>query len=285
MVSGLVAVAERFKKYYKAANGVASAGIGVGLVASPPMLQYLLDTYGWRGTVLITAGIICNICVGGMLFRPLKPAQTIGRQSEDVGNEEMVPMQQLDQDQELGDGANRCNCKGQSMIKRIATSLNLHLFQKSHSYAFFCWINALANMPYICYIVFIFPRASAVGISDLASALLLSMFGTASIFGRLVSGILINWKFSSIKVFAVSLLFCSGGTLLTQLESFASFVISCIIMGIFTGVTQAVTVVVVSKCVGQENVGGGIGMCYFFNGIADVVGPIITGLFPSVSFA
>ncbi|XP_038049553.1 monocarboxylate transporter 12-like [Patiria miniata] len=283
MVSGLVAVAERFKKYYKAAVGVASAGVGVGLVVSPLLLQLLLDTYGWRGTMLITAGITCNICVGGALFRPLKSLKKVGEQSERVGSYTTIPMQQLNQEQhdEPTTRRPRVKLKQQrkcpSLITSIAKSLGLDLFLSNCSFTFFCWINLLANMPYICYIVFIFPRASAIGISDQASSLVLSAFGIASIFGRLASGFLVNWKFSSIKVYAAALLICCGGTLLTQLESFWSFVISGVIMGFFTGVMQALTVVVVSKFVGKDNIGAGIGICYCINGIGDLVGPIMTG--------
>ncbi|XP_022087237.1 monocarboxylate transporter 12-like isoform X2 [Acanthaster planci] len=283
-VAGLVVVAIYFKKYYKAANGVASSGIGIGLVAFPPLLQLLLDSYGWRGTLVIMAGITCNICVGGALFRPLHSSKNNNEQSERSGNE-AIAMQQQNQTENEDEVTicqphvqrrHRCAC---ALLSPVAKSLGLHLL-RNWSFTFFCWINILATMPYICYLVFIFPRASAVGISDQASSLVVSVLGITSIFGRLISGVLINWKFSSVKVFAAALLFCSGATLLTQLEIVWSFVASSCLMGFFTGVTQATTSVVVRQCVGNDNIGTGIGMCFFFNGIADLVGPIMTGPCP-----
>ncbi len=61
-----------FDKFYDLANGIAHTGISTGLMLLPPLTQYLLDTYGWRGAFLILGGLNLNLIVCGMLLRPIQ---------------------------------------------------------------------------------------------------------------------------------------------------------------------------------------------------------------------
>lgn len=62
-------------KYFLArrplANGLAMAGSPVFLCFLAPLNQYLLGTYGWRGSLLILGGLMLNCCVAGALMRPV----------------------------------------------------------------------------------------------------------------------------------------------------------------------------------------------------------------------
>lgn len=53
------------------ATGVAMSGSGVGTFAISYLTERLLEWFGWRGTVLIIAGLVLNCCVCGALMRPL----------------------------------------------------------------------------------------------------------------------------------------------------------------------------------------------------------------------
>ncbi|KAK1901982.1 Monocarboxylate transporter 2 [Dissostichus eleginoides] len=53
------------------ANGLAMAGSPVFLCLLAPLNQYLLYTYGWRGSFLILGGLMLNCCVAGALMRPV----------------------------------------------------------------------------------------------------------------------------------------------------------------------------------------------------------------------
>ena len=51
--------------------GVAAAGSGVGGFVFPPLVNFLLETYSWRGAFIILGAIMLNIVICGSLFRPL----------------------------------------------------------------------------------------------------------------------------------------------------------------------------------------------------------------------
>jgi len=52
-------------------TGIAAAGSGIGGFVFPPLVNFLLETYSWRGTFVILGAIMLNIVICGSLFRPL----------------------------------------------------------------------------------------------------------------------------------------------------------------------------------------------------------------------
>jgi len=54
------------------AQGIVASGSGVGMMAIAPMLEYLLNIYAWRGTVLLCAGLFLQLCFLSLLLRPFK---------------------------------------------------------------------------------------------------------------------------------------------------------------------------------------------------------------------
>jgi hypothetical protein len=64
-------VAHYFESKRTLAMGLASCGSGIGAFILNPLSKYLIDVYGWRGTLLIQAGIQLNCILCGALFRPL----------------------------------------------------------------------------------------------------------------------------------------------------------------------------------------------------------------------
>jgi hypothetical protein len=64
-------VGSYFKRRRALANGIAMCGSGIGTFIMSPLLRYLLDEYGWNGTILILAGVALNCCVFSAFFRPV----------------------------------------------------------------------------------------------------------------------------------------------------------------------------------------------------------------------
>ncbi|PRD34410.1 UNVERIFIED_CONTAM: Slc16a12 [Trichonephila clavipes] len=68
----VVTVGFYFDRRRAFATGLAVCGSGVGTFIMAPLVQYLLVTFDWRGTMLILAGIVLNCAFFGALFRPIK---------------------------------------------------------------------------------------------------------------------------------------------------------------------------------------------------------------------
>jgi MFS family permease len=60
-----------FEKKRSLATGIAVCGSGLGTFVFAPLTEYLIVEYGWRGAILIIAGIVLNCAILGALFRPV----------------------------------------------------------------------------------------------------------------------------------------------------------------------------------------------------------------------
>ncbi|KAJ8310629.1 hypothetical protein KUTeg_012494 [Tegillarca granosa] len=69
--NGMVMVGKYFHDRRSLANGLSLTGASVGQFAIPPLLQYLLDEYGLRGTVLLVGALYLHVVISGFLYRPL----------------------------------------------------------------------------------------------------------------------------------------------------------------------------------------------------------------------
>lgn len=65
-------VTSYFERYRGLANGLCISGSALGSIILPPLLRYLLEIYGYRGTILILGGITLNVLVGAALFQPVE---------------------------------------------------------------------------------------------------------------------------------------------------------------------------------------------------------------------
>lgn len=68
----IVSVTTYFEKRRSLATGIAVCGSGFGTFIFAPIITLLLSEYGWRGSMLIVAGIVLECIVFGALFRPLE---------------------------------------------------------------------------------------------------------------------------------------------------------------------------------------------------------------------
>ncbi|CAH1778580.1 unnamed protein product [Owenia fusiformis] len=66
-----ILVVQYFNKRRSLANGIAVAGSSVGQLLFPLLLRHLVDTYGYRNSLILIGGINLNIVLSGALYRPL----------------------------------------------------------------------------------------------------------------------------------------------------------------------------------------------------------------------
>ncbi|XP_013419665.1 monocarboxylate transporter 13 [Lingula anatina] len=65
-----VCVGQYFHKRRPMALGITTAGMALGQIVCPPLFQFLIDTYTWRGSAFMVAGLCLNNCVFGTIMKP-----------------------------------------------------------------------------------------------------------------------------------------------------------------------------------------------------------------------
>ena len=69
-LSSLVILSHYFDSRLSLANGIASSALGISSLVYPVLIDFLIKTYGWRGSLWIISGIVLHCVVFGALFRP-----------------------------------------------------------------------------------------------------------------------------------------------------------------------------------------------------------------------
>ena len=83
-------IGQYFSKRRSLANGLSLAGASVGQFALPPLLQYLLDNFYLKGTLLLLGAIYLNVIACGLLYRPPAFYTQRRNKSEDITENEKL---------------------------------------------------------------------------------------------------------------------------------------------------------------------------------------------------
>ncbi|KAL0858480.1 hypothetical protein ABMA27_012348 [Loxostege sticticalis] len=83
------------------ANGICMSGSAFGSIILPPVLRYLLETYGYKGAVLLLGGIMLNVWAAALLFQPVE--EHMVRKYKDPEEDEEGPQLEPFVEEEAGD--------------------------------------------------------------------------------------------------------------------------------------------------------------------------------------
>ncbi|XP_055598633.1 uncharacterized protein LOC129748152 isoform X2 [Uranotaenia lowii] len=68
---GIVIVSQYFDKRRALANGITISGTAAGSFIFPTLIERLIHSFGFHGTILILGGCMLHVCVSGALYRPV----------------------------------------------------------------------------------------------------------------------------------------------------------------------------------------------------------------------
>ncbi|XP_046745469.1 monocarboxylate transporter 12-like isoform X2 [Diprion similis] len=91
-VPAVISAGFYFERWRALATGIAVCGSGIGAFILAPITKILINHYGWRGALLIQAGMLLNCAVFGALLRPLAPSLVKVKATEENTEIEMVPL-------------------------------------------------------------------------------------------------------------------------------------------------------------------------------------------------
>lgn len=83
-----------FGKKQRIAVAFTSFGTGTGSMLWPLICRVLLKNFGWRGNLLITGGIVLNVCSFSLFFKPL-PIQQEKEESDNVKKSKLTMQQKF----------------------------------------------------------------------------------------------------------------------------------------------------------------------------------------------
>ncbi|XP_034413991.1 monocarboxylate transporter 12-B [Cyclopterus lumpus] len=282
-----------FRRRRALAYGVAMSGSGIGTLVLAPVVQLLIESYSWRGALLVLSAFVANLCVCGALLRP------IGRRDseEEESVEEEKPGLVSTRDAELAvklpkdwDGrlepvpvpvpgspapqAQRGRCFSSCFLSGQERKLLPDFLVLAVSFLF---LASGCSLPF----VYLVPYALSVGVRPQQAAFLMSILGVLDIVGNITFGWLTDRRClkpylltSYVVAVAMEGLCC---LLAPLLRSFSLLVPFAVVYGYFDGAYVALIPVVTADVVGARYLSSALGVVYFLHAIPYLISPPIGG--------
>ncbi|XP_006815079.2 monocarboxylate transporter 13-like [Saccoglossus kowalevskii] len=260
------------KKKYTLANSLAVLGSGIGPFLLTPIIQLLIDAYGWRGTFIVMSAINAHMFISGALFK----APTTIRQN----NTDLVSRPSDDHDL-----AKRHHVAWCAPLDAILHALDLKLISRHPLFA----LQIVCVFSGIGLGSFAVPSFIVLNANDLHLAspfiitFLISILATGGIIGRVAPPVLLHitckWMNSG-RLFGICLLLAGISTVISPhlTMSYVTYAVHTALYGFFIGVVFALYSHVTKDYVGGPNLTAALALASTFNGLGAMIGPTVAGL-------
>ncbi|XP_077582716.1 monocarboxylate transporter 2-like [Stigmatopora nigra] len=259
-------------KYFLAkrplANGLAMAGSPVFLCFLAPLNQYLLDKFGWRGSLLILGALMLNCCVAGALMRPVVSCH----------------LSSLSPQSKVEEQTNKDNIsQGKQSCLRRAVDWS---FFKDRGFIIYLIGNVMFIFGAYAPIVFLSAYAVSQGVDQYSAAYLLSIMGFVDMFVRPGTGLLANSKWIRPRVqyfFSFAMVFNGTCHLLCPLiKNYTFLVVYAIFFGVGFGMVFALIFECLMDLMGNQRFPSAVGLVTIIECVPMLLGPPTAGLLVDV---
>lgn len=263
------------------ANGLAMTGSPVILFTLAPLNQFLLQTFGWRGSFLILGAIVLHCCVAGSLMRPVNkslhqtpktdPLKCNGAAAEEAAAavDAAAPSQSLT--------AKEDESRTQGCLNRF---IDLSLF-KHRGFLIYLVGNVVMFLGFFAPVVFLAPYAKDLGIDQYSAAFLLSIFALSDMFVRPTTGLIGNTKWVRPRIqyfFSFAVSYNGVCHLLCPLASgYSGLVVYAVFFGLAFGMLSALLFEVLMDLVGAHRFSSAVGLVTIIECGPVLLGPPLSG--------
>ncbi|XP_049907500.1 monocarboxylate transporter 13 [Epinephelus moara] len=248
-------VSHYFVRWRPIAYAIASSGECVFAVLFSPFFQWLIERYGWQGSLLIIGGLQLNLCVCGALMRPLPTVQSPIQETKD-------------------------NLEGDAAVlppkRKVIFQFSL---MRKPELLFYILFAIFAAAGFFIPPLFLVPFANSLGMDQYWPALILSVLASADLVGRLLCGWIANMRLlRNLQLLTmVATLLGVVLLLLPVSHNFWVILVFASLYGFLFGCVVAIHVTSIVDIVTLEGFDSGLGLFMLFRSIGGFIGPPAAG--------
>ncbi len=268
----MAAINNWFRKKRARASGFGMLGMGIGGVLCPPLLAFLITSYGWRSTAII-AGIIV-MCIGIPISRIIRyePEPYGYKPDGDNANAEPKSAPLLDSLNETSIAQNISSHYGTDFtVKQAVKTQAFWLMATGHSLALLIIsVVSLHQVPYL---------ESILGFSRNSAATIVMAMTATSMLGQVIGGF-IGDKYNKAYIASVTILGHSAGLyLLAIADDYTLVLVSALIQGFSWGIRTPVLISIRGEYFGRKSYAMIMGISQTIMMIGMIIGPVFAGYF------
>lgn len=263
--SNMVAINTYFKRYRASGSGISYVGGTLVSFIFPPLLVYMNEKYGLRGTLLIVGGLSLNALAGSLLV--VKPRDGQKKRATKGAAVEMEPLNQA--------------VKGEQTPEEKESLREELNFMRRPIYYVIVFTGVVFAYNLVMFGVTIVDHGMGRGLSKLEAATLLSCYGGGELVGRISSGILSDKKLfhrrdiMALGFFLMSLSFVA----VIYADSMALLGAASVLFGLTGGSIMILFSVLLVEYFGLKKLPMAIGIHCLVNGLSALPRPLIIGYY------
>ncbi|XP_076006892.1 monocarboxylate transporter 13 [Genypterus blacodes] len=244
-------VSHYFEQWRPIAFGIASSGECVFSIMFSPFFQWLIDTYSWRGALLIIGGLQLNLCACGALMRPLDITQSPNQETYGTVDDAAVV----------------------TLKKKKKPIFQFALMRKPELSLYIVFAVLAAAALYIPPL-FLVPFANSLGMDKYWSASVLSVLAMADLAGRLFCGWLANMRLMrNLQLLTIMVTLLGVVLLLFPItHSYQVMLVFSSLYGFLFGCVVAIHVTSIVDIVGLEGFDSGLGLFMLLRSVGGFIG-------------
>ncbi len=235
------------------AIGIAMGGSGMGFVYVPPMVQHMIDTYGWRSGYFMLAAVALIIAVP-LVYFVLREAPSA---------------KEIEDSDELQQGA---------ISERSVSSIPLVLLLKRPLLWQLFLIFCLLSFCLYGVLSHLVPMLSDRGMTSGKAALVMSTLGISIVVARVVIGYFIDRFFAPFVAAICFLVSAIGVSLLATGAIDTLAFVAAVFIGISMGAEMDMLAFLTGRYFGVENFGQVYGILFTSFLIGTSIGPVVYGM-------
>lgn len=291
----LVVLGRYFEKKRAIATSLGELGTSFAYLVYPPMVRFLLDTYGLRGALAIVGGILLNLCVAGALMRPItfyRDLQKFAKQEQSnqiwsTNSNICSPKKRSSHDDNVlkrnqsmpSEPRNKC-MKKENKINEISICKKIINLKVLRNTLFRMWIPVcfLGIIGCVQIVIFIPPHAKDRQISDSDTTLFFFIVGASHFISKVLLACFLYCNLlSKHTILSISLLITGVSCMFISFYTdFNTMTILCVIYGSFGSVYFSLFPAVLVEFVGLEQLSDAMAINMLIQGLGlSISNPIL----------
>eukprot|EP00794_Sanderia_malayensis_P011334 gene11334-12519_t len=243
----VIILPQYFNVHLSMANGLVSCGSGVGTMVMGPVMQVMIDNYGWVNTVRFCSGFMLVVTFTSLAYRPRIPP---------------IPAE----------------------IAKTRPLFDVSIF-KNKAYIMFVVALSFFMLSYFVPFVHLGQMAIEYGVEKKKASLLVGFMSVSSTVGRLFFGKISDHpKVNRLYLYQLALLAMGiSNTLCPLMNDYSGLIVYCVAFGFFEGCYVCQCAVLTGDIVGREKMAPGVGTLFGIKSVPLTLGPPIAGFLYEIS--
>lgn len=308
----LTMIGRYFNKRRSLANGLSRSG-GGGIFFLAPILQMLIEAYGWQGCLLVISALELHLIAVALLLRPVRlkselefdPNQTLSRHGSVkpghipaggfkkgfMARRAISAQEQQDKFySEMEDRVKEYGITESLIVENFPQIEPVYNVKKTRildfsllkdpSWMIITFNLVICQMGYSLTLVHLVARARLLGVGEYQAPMLLSCVGLSEIVAQLSSGAFADRGYiKRIHLHKIyQLIMCLATIYSLFCTTFPSLIVYCVLFGCGSGSWQGNILPITIDTLGLTQLRSAYGFCLFFSGVCgQLIGPPIAG--------